>query len=179
MAQIAFMTSQAGVENVELQGPWQAVTEAGHNPVLLAPQQSTVQSVRGDLDKDATFSADLAISDARSADYTMLVIPGGTVNADRLRLDRQAVSLVQAFVGARQPIAAICHGPWMLVEAGVLPGKTLTSFPSLHTDVQNAGGTWVDEQVKHCTAEGWQLVTSRGPDDVDAFNAKITELLAA
>lgn len=179
MAQIAFMTSQAGVENVELQSPWQAVTEAGHNPVLLAPQRSTVQSVRGDLDKDATFTADVAISDARSEDYAMLVIPGGTVNADRLRLDGQAVGLVQAFVSARQPIAAICHGPWMLVEAGVVPGKTLTSFPSLQTDVRNAGGTWVDQQVMHCTAEGWQLVTSRGPDDVKAFNVKITELLAA
>src|SRR5699024_12228022 len=107
MAQIAFMTSQAGVENVELQGPWQAVTEAGHNPVLLAQQRSTAQSMRGDLDKDATFSADLAISDPRGQGYAVLVIPGGTVNAKRLRLDRQHVGLGPAFVRARPPLAAI------------------------------------------------------------------------
>src|SRR5699024_2071385 len=140
MAKVAFMTSQTGVENVELQGPWQAVTGAGHNPVLLAPQRGEVQTMSGDVDKDATVTADTAISEARGADYDLLVIPGGTVNADRLRRDSPAVTLVRSFVDARQPIAAICHGPWLLVEAGVVPGKTLTSFPSLHPDVRNAGG---------------------------------------
>ncbi|MEH3033541.1 MAG: type 1 glutamine amidotransferase [Aeromicrobium erythreum] len=176
---IAFLTSQVGIEKAELVEPWQAVTDAGATAVHLAPETGDVQSMVGDVDKDEVFTADRTIASASVDEFDALVIPGGTVNADTLRLDEQAVALVKAFVDAGKPVAAICHGPWALVEAGVVPGKTLTSYPSLQTDVRNAGGTWVDEQVKHCTANGWDLITSRNPDDLKAFSETILEVVAA
>lgn len=175
---IAFLTSQVGVEKVELTTPWQAVQDAGGTPTLIAPEATDVQSMVGDVDKDETFAADLAVADASAADFDALVLPGGTVNADKVRADDASVALVKSFVAAGKPVAAICHGPWALVEAGVLPGKTLTSFPSLRTDITNAGGTWVDETVFHCPAEGWDLVTSRNPDDLDAFCSTFTDVFA-
>jgi protease I len=175
---IAFLTSQVGVEKAELVSPWQAVLDAGGTPTLIAPEASPVQSMVGDVDKDDTFEPDLQVADASAADFDALVIPGGTVNADNVRGDDDSVTLVKAFVDAGKPIAAICHGPWALVEAGVLPGKTLTSFPSLSTDITHAGGSWVDETVFHCPAGGWDLVTSRNPDDLDAFNATLTDVFA-
>jgi protease I len=175
---IAFLTAEIGVEKPELEQPWQAVLDAGGTPVHIAPEAGTVQSMVGDTDKDATFEATVAVGDASADDYDALVLPGGTVNADKVRADGTSVALVKAFVDAGKPIAAICHAPWILVEAGVLPGKTLTSFPSLATDVRNAGGSWVDEEVVHCTADGWELVTSRNPDDLPAFDAKLVEVFA-
>ncbi len=175
---IAFLTAEIGVEKPELEGPWKAVVEAGGTPVHIAPEAGTVQSMVNDTDKDATFEATVAVADASASDYDALVLPGGTVNADKVRSDETSVALVKAFVHAGKPVAAICHAPWTLVEAGVLPGKTLTSFPSLATDVKNAGGTWQDAEVFHCPAHGWDLITSRNPDDIPAFNAKLVEVFA-
>lgn len=175
---IAILTSQQGVEKVELTSPRQAVEAAGATAVLIAPEKADVQSMVGDVDRDATFPADLALADADVGDYDALIVPGGTVNADTLRGDSAGVAFVRSFVDARKPVAAICHGPWALVEAGVLPGKTLTSYPTLRTDIANAGGSWVDEQVFHCPTEGWDLVTSRNPGDLDAFNGKLVEVFA-
>lgn len=174
---IAVLTSQEGVEKAELESPIAAIREAGGTAVHVAPKLEPVQSMVGDTDKDATFEPDTTVSDVDVADFDALVIPGGTVNADHVRGDAASVALVTAFVEAKRPVAAICHGPWALVEAGVLPGKTLTSFPTLRTDVVNAGGTWVDETVFHCPGNGWDLITSRNPDDLEAFNAKIAEVV--
>ena len=176
---IAFLTSNIGVEKAELAQPWQELTEAGADAVHVAPESGDVQSMVGDVDKDEVFTATLAVAEADAADYDALVVPGGTVNADHVRIDDDSVAFVQAFIDAGKPVAAICHGPWALVETGRLPGKTLTSYPSLQTDVRNAGATWVDEQVQHCPAEGWDLITSRNPDDLDAFDAKIIEVVGA
>ncbi|MET1062860.1 MAG: type 1 glutamine amidotransferase domain-containing protein [Aeromicrobium sp.] len=175
---IAFLTSQIGVEKAELESPWQAVLAAGGTPVLVAPEAAAVQSMVGDVDKDATFDPDTTVAESSVEDFDALVIPGGTVNADHVRADADSVALVKQFADAGKPVAAICHGPWALVEAGVLPGKTLTSYPSLSTDIANAGGTWVDETVFHCTENGWDLVTSRNPDDLDAFNATLTAVFS-
>lgn len=163
---------------MELTAPWQAVLDAGGLPVLIAPDMTPVQSMVGDVDKDETFEPDQTVEASSPDDFDGLVIPGGTVNADNVRGDAASVSLVNAFITAGKPVAAICHGPWALVEAGVLPGKTLTSFPSLSTDITNAGGTWVDETVFHCPANGWDLVTSRNPDDLDAFTATFVDVFA-
>lgn len=175
---IAFLTSQIGVEKAELESPWQAVIDAGGEPTLIAPELSEVQSMVGDVDKDKTFDPDTTVADASVDQFDALVIPGGTVNADHVRADEASVAFVSSFVTARKPIAAICHGPWALVEAGILPGKTLTSYPSLQTDITNAGGTWVDETVFHCEADGWDLITSRNPDDLPAFNSTLIDVFA-
>lgn len=166
---IAFLLDNSGVEQVELTTPWRALGEAGATTSLVAPEKGTVQGFENDVDKADTFEADAAVADVSVDDFDALVLPGGTTNADALRLDEQAVALVRAFADAGKPVAAICHGPWALVEADVLGGKTLTSYPSLRTDVRNAGGSWVDEQAHTCQANGWTLVTSRNPDDLDAF----------
>lgn len=176
---VAFLTAQAGVEKAELEHPWQAVKDAGGEPVLIAPALDAVQSMVGDVDKDATFSPDLTVAEASVGDYVALVLPGGTVNADRVRADHGSVALVRSFVDAKKPVAAICHGPWALVEAGVLPGKTLTSYPSLRTDISNAGGSWVDQQVMHCQANDWDLVTSRNPGDLDAFSTTLLDVFSS
>lgn len=166
---IAFLVDNSGVEQVELTTPWDALADAGAELTLLAPQTGEVQAFNNDVEKGDTFTASLAVGDADVAHYDALVLPGGTTNADALRMDQDAVALVQAFAEEGKPVAAICHGPWALVEAGVLPGKTLTSFPSLQTDIRNAGATWVDEESFTCPTNGWTLVTSRNPDDLDAF----------
>jgi protease I len=152
--------------------PWQAVEDAGGHPVLLAPNDDEkVQAVNNDLEPADTFQPDLAVADASVADYDGLVLPGGVAHPDKLRLDSDAVDFVTAFAAAGKSIAAICHGPWTLVEAGILRGKTLTSRPSLQTDIRNAGGDWRDEEVRTC----YTLVTSRKPDDRDAFAAALVD----
>ena len=166
---IAFLVANAGVEQVELTTPWQALRDAGAETVLVAPERDTVQAFNGDVEKADTFDADLAVADARAEEFDGLVLPGGTTNPDKLRMDQTAVALVKAFADAGKPIASICHGPWTLVEAGVLTGKTLTSWPSLHTDIENAGGSWQDSESVTCP-KGFPLVTSRNPDDLPAFN---------
>jgi protease I len=169
---IAFIAAD-GVEQVELTKPWQAVEQAGGKPELISIKAGEVQGVNH-LDKADTFPVDRTYDDASPDDYEALVIPGGVANPDFERMDQRAVAFVRAFFDAGKPVASICHGPWMLVEAGVLKGRTITSWPSLQTDIRNAGGTWVDEPVH--VEQG--LVTSRKPDDLPAFCEKLVEEFA-
>jgi protease I len=170
---IAFLVANEGVEQVELTGPAEAVREAGAEVDLLAPEAGEIQAFNH-LDKGDTFVADKAVGDASVEDYDGLVLPGGVANPDQLRTKEEAVEFVRGFFAAGKPVGAICHAPWMLAEAGVLGGRTVTSWPSLQTDLRNAGAEWVDEEVH--VDEG--LVTSRKPDDIPAFNAKIVEEFA-
>ena len=169
---IAFLTAAEGIEAVELTDPWDAVTGAGHTAELISPESGEVQ-LFNHLDKAETRAVDTTVADASVDDYDALVLPGGVANPDALRTDAGAVALVKAFVDAGKPVAAICHAPWTLVEAGVLDGKRLTSWPSLQTDIRNAGGTWVDEEV---VTDG-NLITSRNPDDLPAFNKALLAAL--
>jgi protease I len=176
---IAFLVANEGVEQVELTSPWQSVQGAGGTPSLLAPEKSSVQAVKEDVHPADTFDVDVAVADADPNDYDALVLPGGVANPDKLRLEPDAVAFVKAFADAGKPIASICHGPWTLVEAGVVAGKNLTSWPSLQTDIRNAGGTWHDQEVSTCHQNGWTLVTSRKPDDLNAFNAALLAAFSA
>jgi protease I len=173
---IAFLVAMEGIEQVELTSPWEAVEAAGGEPVLVAPERGKVQAYNH-LDKGDTFEATVATNDLDAEDYAGVVLPGGVANPDQLRTDEPAVSFLRKWARAGRPIAAICHGPWTLVEADVVRDKTLTSWPSLQTDVRNAGGDWRDEQVWRCDKD-FSLVTSRKPDDLDAFNKAIVELFA-
>ncbi len=175
---IAFLVANAGVEQVELTQPWQAIKDAGGVPVLLAPEKDTVQAVNGDLELGDTFEPDDAVGQAAEADFAALILPGGVASPDKLRLVPEAVDFVKAFAAAGKPIAAICHGPWTLVEAGLVKGKTLTSWPSLQTDIRNAGGDWRDEEVFVCPMQGFSLVTSRKPDDLEAFSRQLVQTFA-
>ena len=166
---IAFLATE-GVEQVELTEPWEAVRNAGGTPELISLESGAVQAFNH-LDKADTFTVDHTVSDADASRYDGLVLPGGVANPDFLRADEDAVAFVRAFFEDGKPVAAICHGPWTLIEAGVVNGRTLTSWPSLRTDLRNAGANWVDEEV-HVDAG---LVTSRNPDDLPAFCAKLVE----
>jgi protease I len=174
---IAFLVANEGVEQVELTKPWQAVEDAGGEPVLVAPQTGEVQAFNH-LDKGDVFQATVATSQLQADDYAGVVLPGGVANPDQLRTDHAAVSFVTNWAQGGRPIAAICHAPWTLVEAGVVQGKTLTSWPSLQTDIRNAGGEWVDEEVFRCEQGPFTLVTSRKPDDLEAFDKAIVELFS-
>jgi deglycase len=171
---IAFLVAAEGIEQVELTEPWKAVQEAGGTPKLLSPETGKVQAF-DHLDKADTFVVDEAVSEADVASYDALVLPGGVANPDALRTDEKAVAFVRDFVASGKPVAAVCHAPWTLIEAGVLGGRTLTSWPSLQTDIRNAGGTWVDEEA---VVDG-NLLTSRNPGDLPAFSARLVEMVAA
>ncbi|HYH49399.1 MAG TPA: type 1 glutamine amidotransferase domain-containing protein [Acidimicrobiia bacterium] len=171
---IAFLMANEGVEQIELTEPWRAVEEAGGRPQLIAPDADKKVQAFNHLDKADTFSVDAAVADADPDDYDGLMIPGGVANPDQLRMVPEAVQFVKRFVDAGKPVAVICHGPWMLVEADVVRGRTITSWPSLQSDVRHAGGTWVDEEV--CVDNG--IVTSRKPDDLPAFCRKMVEEFA-
>ncbi|MFG2177582.1 type 1 glutamine amidotransferase domain-containing protein [Streptomyces abikoensis] len=173
---IAFLMAPEGVEQIELTDPWQAVRDAGGTPELVSTEPGRVQAFHH-LDKADTFAVDADLDRARPDDYALLVLPGGVANPDALRLDERAVAFVQAFFTAGKPVAAICHAPWTLVEAGVVDGRTLTSWPSLRTDIRNAGGNWVDEEVVVCGDGPNTLITSRKPKDLKAFGAALTEEL--
>ena len=174
MAKIAFLTASEGIEKVELTEPWKAVTDAGFTAELLSPESGEVQ-LFNHLDKAETQKVDAEVSKANVDDYAALVLPGGVANPDALRLDEDAVTFVKNFVASGKPVAAICHAPWVLVEADVVRGKRLASFPSLQTDIRNAGGEWVDETV---VVDG-NLITSRNPDDLPAFNKAILDAVKA
>ena len=163
-----------GVEQVELTEPRKAVENAGAQAELLSLEEGQIQAMNSDINPADKFEVDKLVSDASADDYDGLILPGGTVNADRLRMSDDVVSFVQAFFKSGKPAGVICHGPWTLVEADLVRDRTLTSFPSLQTDIRNAGGNWVDEEV--VVDEG--LVTSRNPDDLPAFCSKIVEEFA-
>lgn len=174
---VLFMVANEGVEQVELTRPWQAVGEAGGRRILAAPKPGKVQAFNH-LDKADTFDVDISTGELDVGDYDGLVLPGGVANPDQLRTDAAAVSLVRSFFETGRPVAAICHGPWTLVEADVVRGRTLTSWPSLQTDIRNAGATWVDQELVECDAGPNVLVTSRKPDDLDAFCACLVRAFA-
>jgi protease I len=167
---VAFLVAPEGVEQIELTEPWTAVEEQGWTPRLISTRPGRVQAFHH-LDKGDTFEVDDVVADADPAAYDALVLPGGVANPDALRLDKQAVDFVRANVESGRPVAAICHAPWTLIEADVVRDRTLTSWPSLQTDLRNAGATWRDEEV---VVDG-TLVSSRKPDDLPAF---IEEMLA-
>jgi protease I len=164
-----------GVEQAELVEPRRAVQDAGAATELLSLESGTIQAVNGDINLADTFTVDKVVGKASPGDYDALLLPGGTTNPDHLRMDQDAVSFVRDFVNSGRPVGVICHGPWTLVEADVVRGRTLTSWPSLRTDIRNAGGNPVDEMV---ITEG-NLTSSRNPDDLPAFCARIVEQFAA
>jgi protease I len=167
---IAFLVAPEGTEQVELTEPWKAVSSEGATPELVSTESGEIQAFNH-LDKGDTFKVDHTVEDVTPADYDGLVLPGGVANPDFLRMDENAVAFVRGFFEQGKPVGVICHGPWTLVEADVLRGRTITSWPSVKTDIRNAGGNWVDEEV--VVDEG--LVSSRKPDDLPAFCAKIVE----
>jgi protease I len=171
---VAFLVAPEGIEQVELTGPWEAVEQSGATPVLLSTQDGTVQAYNH-LDKGDTFDVDATVASAEVADYAALVLPGGVANPDALRTDEDAVAFVRQFVQSGKPVAAICHAPWTLIEADVVRDRHVTSWPSLQTDLRNAGATWEDREV----VVDDNLITSRNPDDIPAFTRELTAALAA
>ncbi|MFG1696829.1 type 1 glutamine amidotransferase domain-containing protein [Nonomuraea sp. NPDC049309] len=172
---IAFLVAPEGVEQVELTEPWKAVKQAGGTPRLVSTRHGRIQAFHH-LDKADHFAVDEIVTEADPATYDGLVLPGGVANPDFLRLSPEAVGFVRAFAEAGKPVAAICHAPWTLIEAGVVRGRTLTSWPSLQTDLRNAGATWVDKEVVVDTEGPGPLVTSRKPDDLKAFCQAVTDV---
>jgi protease I len=174
---VAFLVAPEGVEQVELTDPWQAVEKAGGTPELVSTEAGKVQGFNHLTPADV-FEADLAAGDANVNDYVGLVLPGGVANPDFLRTDDNAVRFATSFFDAGKPVAVICHGPWTLVEAGAVNGRTLTSWPSVKTDIVNAGGSWIDQEVVICTDGPNTLVSSRKPDDLPKFCATLVEVFA-
>lgn len=162
-----------GFEEIELTDPREALDAAGAETVLISPEEGSVKSWT-DKNWGNDFPVDLPLSEARASDFDALLLPGGVMNPDKLRMEQDAVQLVKDFAAARKPIASICHGPWLLAEADVVRGRKVTSYPSLQTDLKNAGANWVDEEVVVDAG----MVTSRNPDDLPAFNRKMLEEFA-
>ena len=171
---VAILIAPVGTEQVEFTEPRKAVEEAGATVDAIGIETGEAQTMNSDVNPGQTFTVEKAFSDVSPEDYDALIVPGGTVGADNLRGSEEAVSFIRSFFEAGKPVGVICHGPWTLVEADVVKGRTLTSYPTLQTDIRNAGGTWVDQEV--VTDAG--LVTSRNPDDVPAFCSKIVEEFA-
>lgn len=169
---VAFLVAKEGIERVELTEPWQAVVDAGHRPVLLSPEDGEVE-LFDHLDRAGTQAVDQRVADADASGFDALVLPGGVANPDALRTDETAVAFVRDFLASGRPVAAICHAPWTLIEADVVRDRTLTSWPSLQTDLQNAGATWKDEKV---VVDG-NLITSRNPDDLPAFCSALLDAI--
>jgi deglycase len=167
---IAFLVAPEGTEQVELTEPWEAVAGEGATPELISTESGEIQAFNH-LEKADAFGVDHTVGDVSASDYDGLVLPGGVANPDALRMDEGAVRFIRGFFEQGKPVGVICHGPWTLVEADVLRNRKITSWPSLKTDIKNAGGNWVDEEV--VVDEG--LVSSRKPDDLPAFCAKIVE----
>ncbi|WP_432514461.1 type 1 glutamine amidotransferase domain-containing protein [Kineococcus sp. SYSU DK001] len=165
---IAFLVATEGIEQVELTEPWKAVQDAGGEPVLLSTAPGKVQAFNH-LDAADTFDVDVVVDDASPSEYAALVLPGGVANPDALRTSLSAVKFVGQFAASTRPVAAICHAPWTLVEADAVKGRRMTSWPSLRTDLRNAGAEWVDEEVVVDRSGPGPLVTSRKPDDLPAF----------
>jgi protease I len=170
---VAFLMAQEGVEEIELTKPWQAIEQAGGTPELIAPEAGEVQAMNH-LDKASKFSVDRTLAEIEPSEYDAVVLPGGVANPDQLRTEERAVSFLRQFFSEGKPVGVICHGPWTLVEADLVRDRAITSWPSLKTDIRNAGGAWVDAEV--VVDRG--LVSSRKPDDLPAFCAKIVEEFA-
>ena len=170
---VAFLATDM-VEQVELTEPWQAVEQRGWTPLLVSLKSGEIQGFNH-YDKADTFRVDITVEEASVDDFDALVLPGGVGNPDTLRLDENAVAFVRGILDAGKPVAAICHAPWLLIEAGVVRDKRIASWPSLQTDLRNAGATWVDEEV----VRDGLLVTSRNPDDLPAFNRELVALFEA
>jgi len=174
---VAFMVANEGIEQSELLGPWKAVMNAGGRPDLVAPLPGLAGTM-DHLDQAGRFPVDRLTSEVGVGDYDAVVLPGGVANPDLLRQDAPAVEFLAAMGQAGKPVAAICHGPWTLIEAGLVVGRTLTSWPSLRTDLRNAGAYWVDEEVHVCRDGAHALITSRKPDDLRAFSRELTRVFA-
>lgn len=170
---VAFVLKR-GVEQPELTEPWRVIEEAGGQPVLISEEPGTITALIGDWDRGDDFTVDVTLDEADPADYDALVLPGGTLNSDKIRNNKQAIAFVKSFFEDNKPVASICHGPWILIEAGVIGGRTLTSTTRIATDLRNAGANWVDQEV---VVDG-NLITSRSPRDLDAFNTAIVEQFA-
>lgn len=170
---IAFLTKR-GVEQPELTEPWKAIEEAGGEPVLVSDEPGTIQAMIGDWDHGDIFDVDVTLDEANPDDYLALVLPGGTLNSDKIRTDEKAQAFVKAFMDANKPVAPICHGPWILIETGTLKGRTLTSTTRIRTDLINAGANWVDEEFH---VDG-NLMSSRSPRDLHAYNPGIVREFA-
>jgi protease I len=173
---IAFAVANEGIEQVELEQPWEAVKAAGGTPVLVSMEPGKAQAFNH-LDKGDAFEVDTTFAQAQVADYDGLVLPGGVANPDTLRTHEDAVRFVKDFVAAGKPVAAICHAPWTLVEAGLVDGLRLTSWPSLQTDIRNAGGRWTDEEVVEDRNGPGPIISSRRPDDLPAFCQRLVQHL--
>ncbi|MFV1364110.1 type 1 glutamine amidotransferase domain-containing protein [Mycolicibacterium elephantis] len=174
---IAFLVAPEGTEQVELTEPWKAVEQAGGTPELVSTEVGKIQAFNHLTPAD-TFDAEKSASDADVSEYAGLVLPGGVANPDLLRTDAAAVAFAKSFFDAGKPVAAICHAPWTLIEADVVRGRTMTSWPSVKTDLVNAGANWVDDEVVECSRGPNTLVTSRKPDDLPAFCRTLVETFA-
>ncbi|WP_299302102.1 type 1 glutamine amidotransferase domain-containing protein [uncultured Brachybacterium sp.] len=175
---ILLLTSNFGTETDEIQGPLAALREAGATVTVVAPEEGSVQTLVRDRELGPEVPVDAVHDTVRAADFDALVLPGGTLNADTLRADETAQFLVRSFAADGKPVAAICHAPWLLVETGLADGRELTSVPTIRTDLTNAGGRWADEEVVVDDSTGFRLITSRTPDDLDAFNTAIIDALS-
>jgi protease I len=174
---IAFLVADEGIEQVELTEPWGAVKQGGGQPVLIVGSDSKTVQGFNHLDKADTFDADLPVSEAGVEDYDGLVLPGGVANPDALRTNPEAVAFVKGFLDSGKPVAAVCHAPWTLIETGGVRGRTVTSWPSLQTDLRNAGAEWVDQEVVRDSNGPGLLITSRNPGDLPAFNQALADAL--
>lgn len=175
---IAFLCATEGTEQVELTHPWQAVQEAGGTPELVSTDSGEIQAF-DHLDKADTFPVDRRASEVSAADYAALVLPGGVANPDNLRMHADAVDFARSFFEAGKPVAVICHGPWTLIEADVVRDRAMTSWPSLQTDLRNAGASWSDEEVVVCEGGPNVMVSSRKPDDLEAFTKHLLDQFAS
>lgn len=175
---ILIISTNYGTETDEIGKPLAYLKEQGAEVTVAAPETSPIQTLKGDKEPGPTLSPDITLGDAKAEDYDAVVAPGGTINADGLRVDEDAQRIFSGVAGAGKVVAAVCHAPWLLINSGIASGKTLTSYPTLRADLTNAGASWVDQEVKVCPANGYRLITSRTPNDLPAFNRAILEALS-